>query len=169
MFTNLLPFAARFLINAEMDDAGILEPFDCDCEYARAGMNFRIRDIFSYGKLTGQGITLMGSDVVRILETALPERFGGAPGDYQLVEYDGAGQAQLELRISPRVAAAPPAQVRDFLLDRIRGCYGGSLASRLWTHSGGFQAVTAEPYATRSGKVLSLHLLGAKVETDHAA
>jgi hypothetical protein len=169
MFTNLLPFASRFLINAEMDDAGTLEPVACDCEFARIGMNLGIKDIFSYGKLTGQGITLMGGDVLRILENALPQRFGGAPGDYQLVEYDGARQAQLELRISPRAAAGPPAAVRDFLLSEIRGCYGGTLASRLWTHSGGFEAVVAEPFATRSGKVLALHLLGAKGESGRAA
>jgi hypothetical protein len=169
MFTNLLPFAARFLINAEMDDAGILEPVDCDCEYARAGMNLRIRDIYSYGKLTGQGITLIGGDVVRILETALPQRFGGGPGDYQLVEYDGARQAQVELRISPRAGAGPPAVVRDFLLREIRRCYGGALASRVWTHSGGLEAVVAEPFTTRSGKVLPLHLLGAKLEVERAS
>jgi hypothetical protein len=169
LFTTLLPFASRFLINAEMEDAGVLEPVACDCEYARAGMNLRIRDIYSYGKLTGQGITLMGGDMVRILETALPQRFGGAPGDYQLVEYDGARQAQVELRISPRVSAAPPAEVRDFLLHEIRDCYGGALASRVWTHSGGLQAVAAEPFTTGSGKVLPLHLLGAKVEVDRAS
>lgn len=164
LFTNLLPFAPRFLINAEMDDAGILEPVSCDCEYSRAGMDLQIRDIYSYGKLTGQGITLMGSDIVRILESALPQHFGGGPGDYQLVEFDGARQSQLELRISPRAGAGPPTAVRDFLLREIRGCYGGALASRVWTHSGGLEAVIAEPFATRSGKVLSLHLLGSKVE-----
>jgi hypothetical protein len=169
MFTNLLPFAARFLINAEMDDAGILEPVACDCEYARAGMNWRIRDIYSYGKLTGQGITLIGSDIVRILESALPQRFGGGPGDYQLVEYDGARQSQLELRVSPRAGAESAAAVRDFLLREIRGCYGGALAARVWTHSDGLKAVIAEPFSTRSGKVLSLHLLGPKVEADHAS
>jgi hypothetical protein len=169
LFTNLLPFAARFLINAEMDDAGILEPASCECEFSRAGMHLRIRDIFSYGKLTGQGITLMGGDIVRILESALPERFGGGPGDYQLVEYDGARQAQVEIRISPRAGAGPPAAVRDFLLREIRACYGGALASRVWTHSGGLEAVVAEPFATRSGKVLPLHLLGTKEEATRAS
>ncbi|MGO9231685.1 MAG: hypothetical protein ACLQKA_21040 [Bryobacteraceae bacterium] len=168
LFTNLLPFAAWFLINAEMDDAGILEPVDCDCEYSRAGMNQRIRDMYSYGKLTGQGITLLGGDIAHILESALPKRFGGGPGDYQLVEYDGARQSQVELRISPRVSAVPPAEVRDFLLQEIRGCYGGTIASRVWTHSGGLGAVVAEPFATQTGKVLPLHLLGSKVEAPRA-
>jgi hypothetical protein len=92
LFTNLLPVAPRFLINAEMDDAGLLEPAVCRCEYSKAGMNLQLRDIFSYGKLTGQGVTLHGSDIVRVLEHALPRRFGGAAGDYQLVEREGRGQ-----------------------------------------------------------------------------
>ena len=169
MFTNLLPFAARFLINAEMDDAGILEPANCDCEFSRAGMHMQIRGVYSYGKLTGQGITLMGSDLLRILEKALPNRFGGAPGDYQLVEYEGGCQTQVELRISPRVGARTPDAARDFLLSEIRACYGGALASRVWTHSGGLKAVIAEPFATRTGKVLALHLLGPKAEIANAS
>jgi hypothetical protein len=111
----------------------------------------------------------MGSDIVRLLESTLPQRFGGAPGDYQLVEYDGARQAQLELRISARAAAGPPAAVRDFLLREMQGCYGGALAARVWAHSGGLGAVIAEPFATRSGKVLSLHLLGPKMEAGRAS
>ena len=102
--------------------------------------------------------------MVRILERVLPQHFGGGPGDYQLVEYDGARQAQVELRISPRAGAGPPEAVRDFLLREIRGCYGGALASRVWTHSSGLEAVVAEPLATRSGKVLPLHLLGSEAE-----
>lgn len=161
LFTTLLPFATRFLINAEMDDAGVIEPSDCQCEFAKLGMRTVIRDIHSYGKLTGQGITLIAGDVARILDSSLPARFGGTSGDYQLVEYDGMRQAEIELRISPRTGARSPGEVRDFLLHEIRACYGGSLASRLWMHSDGIRAVVAEPLATPGGKVLLLHLLGA--------
>jgi hypothetical protein len=159
MFTNLLPFATRFLINAEMDDAGIIEPATCKCAFAAAGLNLRIRDIFSYGKLTGQGITLMGSDIVRILESAMPQRFGGGPGDYQLVEHDGARQTQLVLRISPRVGVTAKEEVRSFFLDEVRRCYGGSLAARQWQHSEGVEVAIEEPAVTSNGKVLSLHML----------
>ena len=38
LFTNLLRFASRFLINAEMDDSGVIEPATCRCEYSAAGM-----------------------------------------------------------------------------------------------------------------------------------
>ena len=157
LFTTLLPFATRFLINAEMDDAGVLEPAACQCEYSALGMNLAVRDIFSYGKLTGQGVTLMGSDALRVLEVALPARFGGNAGDYQLVEVDGARQTELVLRVSPRVGARSTAAIRDCFLAEIQHCYGGSLAARLWRHTAGLQVVIEEPDATLGGKVLTLH------------
>lgn len=169
MFTNLLPSASAFLINAEMDDSGVLEPATCRCEYSAAGLTTRVRDIFSYGKLTGQGITLFGSDVLGILETALPRRFGGAPGDYQLVEQEGERQTELVLRVSPRTGATSTAEVHAFFLSELRKCYGGTLAARLWKHSAGFSVVIEEPCATGNGKVLPLHVLGLKEQPAHAS
>jgi len=169
MFTTLLPFAPRFLINAEMDDAGILEPAACQCAFSAAGMNLQVRDIFSYGKLTGQGVTLCGTDVLPILEQALPRRFGGEAGDYQLVEREGTQQTQLVLRVSPRVGVTATVEVRDFFLAEIRRCYGGSLAARVWNHSAGLEVVVTEPAVTPAGKVLPLHVLGPEGNRVHAA
>jgi phenylacetate-coenzyme A ligase PaaK-like adenylate-forming protein len=169
LFTNLLPFATRFLINAEMDDSGVIEPATCQCEYSAAGMNTQVRDIFSFGKLTGQGITLYGSDAVKILETALPRRFGGAPGDYQLVEQEGARQTEIVLRVSPRTGAASTADVHAFFVGELRKCYGGTLAARLWKHSTGFSVVLEEPCTTPGGKVLPLHVLGMEARHAHAS
>jgi hypothetical protein len=114
LFTTLLPLTTRFLINAEMDDAGVIEPADCSCEFSAHGMTTTVRDLYSYGKLTGQGVTLMGSDALRVLEVALPARFGGGAGDYQLVEIDAAGQTELVLRVSPRVGSVSTGAVHDF-------------------------------------------------------
>ena len=168
LFTTLLPSTPWFLINVEMDDAGILEPATCQCQFSAAGMNLQVRGIFSYGKLTGQGITLYGTDVLHVLEHTLPGRFGGAAGDYQLVESEGTGQTQLVLRVSPRVGNAAIAEVREFFLAEIRRCYGGSLATRLWRHSAGFEVVVQEPAVTPSGKVLPLHVLGSEDPRVHA-
>jgi hypothetical protein len=169
MFTSLLPFGSCYLINAEMDDSGVVEPATCRCEYSAAGLTTQVRDIFSYGKLTGQGITLFGSDAVSILETALPRRFGGSPGDYQLVEQESGRQTEVVLRVSPRTGAVSTADVREFFLSELRKCYGGTLAARLWEHSAGFSVTLEEPYATRGGKVLPLHLLGLEARHAHAS
>jgi hypothetical protein len=168
LFTTLLPFAPHVLINADMDDGGIIEPARCDCLFARLGFTEQVRDIGSFGKLTGQGMTLVGTDMVRILEELLPARLGGAPGDYQLVEHEGATQTQLTLRVSPRAGVWCPEKVKECFLRETRRFYGGALAARTWGHAEGVDVVIAEPLSTRTGKVLSLHLLGYGLEKPHA-
>jgi hypothetical protein len=86
-----------------------------------------------------------------------------------LVEGEGATQTQLTLRVSPRLGEIRPARVRDEFLRELRGCYGGSLASRTWRHADGFKVRIAEPHATLTGKVLPLHLLRAEPETPRAS
>lgn len=168
LFTTLLPFSPRVLINAEMDDSGTIERAPCDCTFAALGSVEQIRDVASFGKLTGQGVTLVGTDVVRLLEEVLPARLGGRPGDYQLVEAEGGAQTKLTLRVSRRATSSSPEELKECFLREIRRYYGGSLAARLWRHSGALEVVIAEPLATRTGKVLSLHLLGSGKERAHA-
>lgn len=168
LFTPLLPFCPYTLVNAEMDDSGVIEPAHCDCLFSRFGFTQQVRDVFSFGKLTGQGMTLIGSDLLRILEEALPSRLGGAPGDYQLVEHEGAAQTQITLRVSPRVRGISVEKVRECFLNEVRGYYGGALAARTWSHAEGVSVVVAEPLSTMTGKVLPLHLLGSGVKETHA-
>ena len=159
-FSTLLPYAPYVFVNVEMDDVGVLSRSVCDCVYGRLGFTLHVADIGSFGKLTGQGVTLVGTDLVRILEESLPARLGGAPGDYQLVETDSGGQTDLQLYISPRTGVVDPARARAVFLELLKSCYGGSLADRLWGYSEGFRVILAEPLSTGSGKVHPLHLLG---------
>ena len=168
LFTTLLPFAALVLINVDMDDAGILEPATCDCTFSRAGFSTRIRDIFSYGKLTGQGVTLVGTDVLRILEEVLPARFGGGPTDYQLVEQDGDRQARIILRVSRRVPLPSPEAVRDCFLRELRQFQGGTGAMRIWRNTQAVEVLHEDPLVTARGKVLPLHLLGSGLRSGDA-
>jgi len=160
MFTPLHPASPYVLVNVEMDDAGVIEECRCDCTFGRSGFNRRIRDIFSYGKLTGQGVTLIGGDLLQILEERLPSRYGGNPSDYQLVEQEGGDQTELVLRVSPRIRPSSTEDVRQFFLRELRKVYGGALACRSWNHTQGLKVVLEEPIVTSSGKVLPLHLLG---------
>jgi hypothetical protein len=168
-FTTLLECAPRFLINTEMDDAGVIGPARCDCSYSRLGMAIRISNVASFGKLTGQGMTLVGTDILRILEEALPTRFGGAPGDYQLLEVEGNGQTQLLLRASPRLGLKDHDRVKEYFLDKVRGEYGGTLAARVWRHASAVQVEIAEPIRSPGGKVLPLRLLRTEGDQSHAS
>ena len=160
MFTSLLPCAATVLVNVEMDDSGVLGPARCDCSLRAIGFTQQVSDIYSYGKLTGQGMCLVGGDVLDILERILPERFGGTPTDYQLVEHEGNQQTEIELRVNPRVGALSEEELKSFFLSELVKVYGGSLSRRTWLHTDGIQVVLAEPYMSGNGKVHPLHLLG---------
>ncbi len=161
LFTTLLPFTPILMINVEMDDSGVIVPARCNCSMSKMGWNREIRDIFSYGKLTGQGMTLVGTDVVRILEVALPAKFGGKPGDFQLVEREGMNQTEMDLYVTPRLSRALPDAVYEHFFQELRGRQGGLPAEWQWRQSNGLRVVVAEPVATRTGKVHSLRLLGA--------
>src|SRR5213080_3317853 len=100
--------ASRIFINAEMEDQARMVPARCGCEFSRLGFSTILENIQSFGKLTGHGLTLAGTDMLTLLEQHLPDRFGGAPGDYQLVEYETERQSEVRLRISPRVAGIDP-------------------------------------------------------------
>lgn len=155
--TSLLPHTPYVLINCEMGDSGVLEDCACDCVFGRLGFSRRIRDISSFGKLTGLGMTLVGSDILRILEEDLPAQFGGAPSDYQLVQREADNQTELMLRVNPRLCADLDA-VRELFLKSVQRCYGGSLASRVWAHAEAVRVVSGEPLQTTGGKTLPLHI-----------
>jgi len=105
--------------------------------------------------------------VVRILEEILPQRFGGAPGDYQLVEEEASFQTRILLRVSPRSGVTSSKALKAGFLKEVRRIYGGSTAGRTWQHTGAVQVIIGEPYVTPAGKVLPLHLLGPRTGNTH--
>jgi hypothetical protein len=160
LFTTLLPWSAYIMINVEMEDSGVLEPAGCGCALASMGFNQQLSNIYSYGKLTGHGVTLLGRDMLTILEKILPERFGGAPTDYQLVERDGPGQTITELRVSPRVVKASEDEVREVFMTELKRLWGGSLTHRQWSHADAVRVVFGEPIVSGDRKINPLVLLG---------
>ena len=84
--TSLLDTAPKILFNAQVDDYGIIEERACGCESEWYGYSTHLRQIRSYSKLVGEGVTLIGNEMGRILsQEVLPARFGGSALDYQLV------------------------------------------------------------------------------------
>jgi hypothetical protein len=160
LFTTLLPFSTYVLVNVEMDDCGLLAPAACDCQFKAIGFTQQISNVYSYGKLTGQGITLLGGDLLNVLEMSLPSRFGGTPADYQLIELDGQAGPIVELRVNPRISIRSEQQVREFFLNEVRRLWGGSLTARQWGQTGAVRVAFAEPIISGGRKINSLHLLG---------
>jgi hypothetical protein len=159
LFTSLLPVSPKLLINVGFDDFGEIEKRDCDCLYGQLGFHTHIHNIRSFSKLTGQGMTIMGSDLVKTLEETLPVKFGGTPTDYQLIEEeDEKGQTHLNLIISPAVGNIDESQVIETILSDLRkNAYGGKLAAGLWSQLGILKIKRMYPLS-KGGKILTLHL-----------
>ena len=101
----------------------------------------------------------MGADLIALLESALPQRYGGAPTDYQFVEAEENARTVLKLVISPRVGPLNGADVATFVLHELeRRTAGGRLMTDVWRDSDTLQIERVQPYATGSAKIQPLHV-----------
>jgi len=157
--TSLLPSTPKILLNVENDDYGRLETKNCGCIFGKLGFDRHLSSIRSLSKLTGRGMTIIGSDMVRILEDVLPGKFGGAPTDYQLEEEEDArGGVMLNLAISPEVGAVDENEVvKTVLAELQKSAQGGKLASGLWSQAAALRVKRSRPVSS-CGKVMPLHL-----------
>jgi hypothetical protein len=159
-FTSLLPSAPKLLLNVESDDYGTVEYRSCGCPLESYGFTEHLRHIRSFRKLTGEGVTLVGSEMVRILEEVLPARFRGSPLDYQLLEEeDNEGFTRLSLLVSPELEIADEREVIEAVLEALgQSSVAADLARALWSEAGTLQVKRVEPVWTRRGKLMPLHI-----------
>ena len=160
LFTTLLPTAPKLMLNVESDDYGIIESRSCGCTLESYGYTEHLRHIRSFRKLTTEGVTLVGSEMVRILEEVLPAKFGGSPLDYQLMEEeDQQGFTRVSLLVNPTIQIADEAAVIEAVMEALgRGGVGGDLAKTLWSQAKTLRVKRMEPIWTNRGKLMPLHL-----------
>jgi hypothetical protein len=137
----------------------------CACEFGQLGFDIHVSNIRSYEKLTGEGVTFVDTDFVRIVEKELPSAFGGQSTDYQLVEEEDArGLTRLRLIVSPRVGEIDEEKLVARFIKSLRSA---ALSPESWTQSGTEmwgQARTLRvrreyPIPTPSGKILPFHIV----------
>lgn len=159
-FTTLLPTASKLLLNVESDDYGLIEKRSCGCPWETYGFTEHLRHIHSFRKLTGESVTLVGSEMVRILEEVLPARFGGSSQDYQLQEEeDEEGFTRLSLLVSPRVPLEDENEVIETVLEALRqSSVAADLAQAIWRQARTLRVKRQEPVWTARGKLMPLHL-----------
>jgi hypothetical protein len=160
LFTSLLPSAPKILLNVESDDYGIVETRDCGCPFQALGFSEHIRGVHSFQKLTGEGVTLVGSEMLKVLQEVLPNRFGGSSLDYQLVEEeDDQGFTRLILSVSPSVGPLDEQLVVETVHSALRKSSGAAeQAQAYWRQAGTLRVKREEPVWTSRGKLLPLHL-----------
>jgi hypothetical protein len=164
LFTTLLYESPKLLLNVGMGDYGNLSEQDCGCTFGQVGFSTHLHGIRSYEKLTGEGVTFVDTDFVRIIERELPERFGGRSTDYQLVENEDArGLTHLQLLVSPRVGDIDNNKVLDTFLNLLKRAEDSpeswsQSGTEMWKQSNMVQIVRQLPMATASGKILPFYV-----------
>jgi hypothetical protein len=166
-FTSLMPTAPKVLLNVESDDYGLIEKRSCGCPLEKLGFTEHLRHIRSFSKLTGEGGTLLGSEMMRILEEVLPARFGGSPLDYQLMEEeDEDGFTRLSLLVHPKIKIADEIAIIETVLDSLRqskltfgqGSFAAEMTRSIWKQAKTLRIKRMEPILTSHGKLMPLHV-----------
>lgn len=157
--TSLLPSAPIIMLNAEIDDYGVLESRSCGCPLGELGQNTHLSQIRSFRKLTGEGLTLLASDILKILDRVLPARFGGSPLDYQLSEQeDEVGFTRFVIRVSPRVKIDSESEVIDAFLGALSTDAQRAFLVPMWRQAGTFRVERSEPSWSKTGKLQPLNI-----------
>jgi hypothetical protein len=162
--TSLLPATPKLLLNVEFDDCGVIEERRCGCPLEQLGLHVHLREIRSFGKLVTEGVALLGSDMLRILEEDLPREFGGSPLDYQLAEEeDDAGFTRLTLLVSPRLGPVDEARLITTVHAALRrGSVASDVARAFWETAGTLRVRREEPFVSARGKQSPLRRLASR-------
>jgi hypothetical protein len=159
IYTTVLPSCPKLMLNVESDDYAIMERRTCGCPFGALGFDRHLRRIRSYEKLTSEGVSFLGTELLRLVEEVLPARFGGDCTDYQLVETEESGLTKVSILVSPRRGTIDETQVFAAVLALLRSYPGGEIMARHWEEAQTLRVLRREPYSTGSAKVMPLHIL----------
>ena len=101
----------------------------------------------------------------RLVEEVLPQTFGGAPTDYQLVETEENGISRIQIIASPKLGPLDENVVVERVITTLNQYPGGTVMTQHWRQGDTLKLVRREPYQTASAKILPLHLQRLTVAT----
>lgn len=161
LFTTLLVSSPKILLNVENGDYGIIETKRCGCPYEDIGLNTHIHNIRSFEKLTGEGMTFYGTDLIRLIEEILPAKFGGNSLDYQLVEEeDERGIIHLIVFVSPKVGSIDERSFIKTIHDELKkGGDSQKVMTEVWSQAGTIKVKRNYPILTKTNKLYPLFIL----------
>lgn len=160
LFTTLYPSAAQLEINVANGDHAVLSERNCGCPMHEAGLTLHAHHVGSFEKFTSEGLAFPFDDLYELLDTTLPDKFGGGVGDYQLVEEEGmSGRTHVTLLVDPSVGPIRESSLLDFLTAEFAaGSRSKGFMAGVWRDSGTFRIRRESPTATSRGKVLPLRV-----------
>lgn len=159
LVTTLLPTAPVPMLNVSLGDRAVLTQRGCGCPLETVGWKSHLHSIRSFEKLTVGGLCLLDADIIRVLDEILPQKFGGGPTHYQLVEENADdGSCRLRLRVDPEVGPLDPSEVTETLLRAIGSGDGVErIMAGVWRDGEVVTVDRTPPLVTASGKILHLH------------
>jgi hypothetical protein len=160
LFSTLLPSAPKILLNVESGDWGVITARKCGCKFENYGLTDHLYNIRGFDKLTGEGMTFIGTDLVRIIEEVLPGKFGGASTDYQMVEEeDETGHTHMNILVSPELGAIDDSDLINTVLSEIsKGMDTKRMMAGVWAQAGTLRVKHLKPFTTARGKLMPLHI-----------
>ncbi len=158
--TTLMTASPKIMLNVESGDQAVMERRDCTCTLGKMGFDQHLHTIRSYEKLTSEGMTFYGEDLIRLIEQILPQQYGGNPTDYQFVEEEIEGQLKVQLYVSPRIGNIDNSKLTNTVLNHLaKGHNYRKMMTEVWKQSQTVQITRREPLSTSVAKILPLHIL----------
>jgi hypothetical protein len=165
VYSTLVQSAPKLMLNFVSDDYAIIGERRCGCPLEALGYTTHMHTIRSWEKLTSEGMSFIGHDLIRLIEEVLPAHFGGTPADYQFVEDERDGLPKVDLLVSPRVGPVDEGAVVATVLGFLDDTQGAQTRrADPWRQATTVSVLRREPIATASSKVLALHVMRGKQE-----
>jgi phenylacetate-coenzyme A ligase PaaK-like adenylate-forming protein len=164
LFTTLLEISPKIFLNTEIGDYGVIDSRRCGCPFEELGFVKHMHTIRSFEKLTAEGMTFVGSNIVPLVEEIIPMRFGGNATDYQfLEEEDEEGFTRLVALVSPKVGEINEEEFKDTvfkgLFGEVSSDYTGARAMRdIWSKADTIRIRRENPIPTKRGKIMPFYI-----------
>jgi phenylacetate-coenzyme A ligase PaaK-like adenylate-forming protein len=162
LLTALRPSCPKVLFNTEIGDYAVMTSHNCGCLFGEVGYHQHLHTIRSFDKLTGAGMTFIGSDLFQLMEEILPQQFGGCAMDYQLVErQDEQGLPRYSLLVSPEVGRIDERRLRETFLNELGKKWSVyKWMVKIWRDADVLTVKRQRPVATPRGKIFPFRTLG---------
>ena len=158
LFTSLLSHAPQVLLNVEIGDYGVVGTRKCSCGFEAVGLCDHIHSIRSFDKLTSEGMSVVETELIKVIEEVFPQKYGGYSTDYQVIEEeDKNGFTRLSIIVSPRVGEINEEDFTNTLISELKARYMNSVIPEIFFQANVFRVGRTYPTITEMGKVLPFH------------
>lgn len=161
LFTTLNLEAPKILLNVENGDYGVIEKRECGCNLGEMGFDTHLYNIRSFEKFNGEGMTIFGCDLIKIIEETLVPKYGGSSIDYQFIEeQDSKGShARIVLNINPNIGVIDERELASTIYKELSSM-GPAYRTQItiWQQANTLRIKRAYPIPNKKGKIFPVRI-----------